>query len=49
MHLQHISIVLIGMGAGFLGLTYFLSKAYKTVFSRNRDISKHLKKMGGVV
>ena len=49
MHLQHISIVLIGMGACFLGLTYFLSKAYKTVFSRNLGISKQLKKMGGVV
>ena len=49
MHLQHISIVLIGMGAGFLGLTYFLSKAYKTVFSRNLGISKQLKKMGRAV
>ena len=49
MHLQHISIVLIGMGAGFLGLTYFLSKAYKTVFIRNLGNRKQLKKMGGVV
>lgn len=49
MHLQHISIVLIGMGAGFLGLTYFLSKAYRTVLSRNLGISKQLKKRGGVV
>lgn len=49
MHVQDINIVLVGIGAGFLSLTYFVCKAYKTVFSRNRDISKHLKKMGGVV
>lgn len=49
MHLQHISIVLIGMGAGFLGLTYFLSKAYRTVLSRNLGISKQLEKIGAVI
>ena len=49
MHVQDINVVLVGMGAGFLSLTYFACKAYETVFRRNLGISKQLKKMGGLV